>query len=133
MASKLGVINKMRPRIINQGTLDIEAMAEQMSTDTTFNKREVSGILRLYADKINAALQAGRTIKIDGLVDIVPNMKVGGNVKLGMRADRGAVSDLQNPRLWSGSNIANYRNMKKSSAQLIADWNEAHPDDLVED
>jgi hypothetical protein len=133
MAKKISVINQLRPRIISQGTADLETMSGRISKNTTYNTQEIYSILRLYAEESNAALQAGETVKVDGLISLTPNMKVGGAVNIGSRSDRGAIAHLNNPRLWTASKVANHANMSKSSAQLIQDWNAAHPDDPVEE
>ncbi len=131
MTDKINAINQLRPKIISQGIVDHQTMAQRISKNTTYNEHEVYSILRLYADDINAALQAGETVKVDGVCTLTPNMKVGGEVNVSIRHDRGALSDLQNPRLWTADKVINHQNMHKTVAQLIQDWNDAHPDDPV--
>ncbi len=60
-------------------------------------------------------------------------MKVGGKVKMGIRADRGAVANLNNPTLWTAAKVSNHANMTKTIEELLTDWNEAHPDDPVKE
>ncbi len=131
MTDKINAINQLRPKIISQGIVDHQTMAKRMSKNTTYNEHEVYSILRLYADDINAALQAGETVKVDGVCTLTPNMKVGGEVNVSIRHHRGALAALQNPRLWTANKVANHRNMSKTTGQLIKDWNAAHPDDPV--
>ncbi len=131
MATKMGVINQLRPRIISQEIIGLEKIAQRISKNTTYNAEELYGMLRLFTKEANAALQAGETVKIDGLVSITPNMKVGGDVDLGLRADRGVVANLNNPLLWTADKVSNHENLTKDTKGLIALWNEKHPDDLV--
>ena len=51
----------------------------------------------------------------------------------GLRPDRGAIAGLNNHLLWTGDKVKNHANMTKTSAELVAQWNEEHPDDPVEE
>lgn len=133
MVKKLTAINQLRPKIVSQGVVDRVTMAGRVSPNTTYNKIEVDSILQLFVEGIIQALQNGETVKIDGLVNISPQMKVGGEVSLGLRSDRGLSAGLNNPTLWTGNKIANYANLRKSTAELLDLWDAEHPDDLVED
>ena len=82
MAKKLPVIIQLRPKIISQDLVDLEKMSGRMSKNTTYNAQEIYSILRLYVNDCVAALQVGETVKIDGLVLMSPNMKVGGEVDI---------------------------------------------------
>jgi hypothetical protein len=133
MANRSSVMNKLRPRIINQGTVDLETLTGRAARNTTFNAEELYAMMRLCLREAREALQAGETVKFDGLLSVRPNMKVGGAVDLGVRGDRGAVSALNNPRLWTADKVANHRHKNKDYEQLIAQWNAEHPDDPVEE
>ncbi len=131
MAQKLVVVNQLRPRIISQEVVDLEKAAQRISKNTTYNVEEIYGMLRLYTKEMTAALQCGATVKIDGLVNISPNMKVGGEVDLSLRADRGAIAGLNNPQLWTADKVTNHDNLTKDSETLVVLWNQNHPDDPV--
>ena len=64
----LTVVNKLRPKIISQGVVNVEKLAERVAKNTTFNVEEIHSILRLAVDEANAALQAGETVKLDDLL-----------------------------------------------------------------
>jgi hypothetical protein len=133
MAKKLAVIGQLRPRISKQGIVDLEKAAGRVSKNTTYNPDEIYSILRLYTREVNNALQAGETVRIDGLVSLAPNMKVGGEVDLSLRGDRGAIAGLNNPQLWTADKVINHANLTKSTEELFDLWNAEHPDDQVED
>ncbi len=133
MAKKLSVVNKLRPKIISQGNLELEDLAGRIAKNTTFNKEEIYTVLRLFVSEANAALQAGERLKIDGLVSINANMKVGGKVNMALRGDRGAVAALNNPLLWNADKVSNHANLGKSTEELVALWNQENPADLVEE
>lgn len=129
----LTVVNKLRPKIISQGVVNVEKLAERVAKNTTFNVEEIHSILRLAVDEANAALQAGETVKLDDLLSVSPNMKVGGAVNMSVRANRGATAGLNNPLLWTAAKVSNHTNLSKSSDDLVADWDAANPGDPVED
>jgi hypothetical protein len=133
MAKRLTVINQLRPRIRSQGVVDLEAMSDRVAKNTTFNPEEIHSILRLTVREIAAALQAGETVKIDDLLNLSANMKVGGKVNMVGRSDRGAIAGLNNPELWTASKVENHERMTKSTDELMAEWNAANPSDPVED
>jgi hypothetical protein len=128
MTSKLVAVNQLRPRIISQETVGLEQAAQRVSKNTTYNVEEIYSILRLYTREMIAALQCGATVKVDGLVSISPNMKVGGEVDLSLRADRGAIAGLNNPQLWTADRVTNHENLSKDSDALVVLWNEKHPE-----
>lgn len=129
--NKLAAISQLRPRIISQGLIDLEKMSERVSKNTTYNTEEIYSILRLDTKGIIAALQAGETVKIDGLLTLTANMKVGGEVDLVIRVDRGAIAALNNPQLWTSDKVANRANMTRTADELIALHNENNPEDPV--
>jgi hypothetical protein len=133
MAKKMAVLSELRSRILSQAMTDLEIIAKRMSKNTTYNQREIYGMLLLAADEIRTALKAGETVKIDGLVNLTPSMKVGGEVDLVARTDRGFVAELNNPQLWTVDKISNPANLYKSTEELIALWNLMHPNDPVTD
>lgn len=133
MAKRIVVINRLRPKIASQGVVGLAKMAERMAKNTTYNPQEIYGMLLLHVREILTALQAGETVKIDGLLTLSPNMKVGGEVDMSVRGDREAVAVLNNPRLWTASKVNNHANLTKTSDELVVEWNEAHPDDPVTD
>jgi len=133
MAKKLPVINQLRPKIISQDLVDLEKMSGRVSKNTTYNAQEIFSILSLYVNECATALQAGETVKIDGLVSMSPNMKVGGEVDIALRNDRALIAGLNNPTLWTANKVANHANLTKDSDALVAQWNTEHPDDQVTD
>ncbi len=133
MTKKLAMLNRLRPRIISQGLTDLEILAERVTKNTTFNSDEFYGMLRLAMKEAVKALQAGETVKLDGLVNVRPYLKVNGKVDMALLGDRRALAALNNPKLWTADKVSNYRNLGKSSEELVELWNTSHPDDPVED
>lgn len=133
MAKKISVINALRPKIQSQGVVDLEELARRIAKhSTTFDEFEMFGIFRKAVSEIIDALQNGESVKLDNLLLITTDMKVGGEVNLSLRGDRSAISDLQNPAFWTADKVINHQNLHKTVDELVAEWNELHPTDLVE-
>ena len=133
MAKRLVAVNKIRPKITSQNVVGLEEMSGRISKNTTYHTEEMYSILRMFTSGCIAALQAGETVKIDGLLSITPNMKVGGEVDLALRGDRSAIAGLNNPTLWTADKVSNHANLSKDTDALVAQWNADHPDDPVTD
>jgi HU domain fused to wHTH, Ig, or Glycine-rich motif len=131
MTRKLAAVNQLRPKIVSQNLVGLDEMAKRISKNTTYNPEEISSILQLFVKDCIAALQAGETVKIDGLVTMSPNMKVGGEVDIALRGDRAAIAGLNNPQLWTADRVSNHANLTKDSEELVALWNSRHPNDPV--
>jgi hypothetical protein len=48
MAKKLAAVNQLRPKIVSQNLVDLDAMSKRISKNTTYNPQEISSILRLF-------------------------------------------------------------------------------------
>lgn len=134
MVKRITAINELRPRIKSQGVADLDTLAGRIARkSTTFDEDEMFGSFRKLMKEIMLALQEGETVKLDGVLNIVPSMKVGGEVILVLRANASAIATLNDETLWTTDKILNYANINKSNEALITAWNEANPDDPVED
>jgi hypothetical protein len=87
--------------------------------------------IRELRDQIIEFCRAGRAVKIDGLGTWTPNLKIDGSFDIQYRADKALVNGLNVPGVFSGE-IVNAENIGKTGDELVALWNEANPDDLVE-
>lgn len=133
MANRLAAINQLRAKINSQGVADIETLARRAAQNTTYHPIEIASILRLCLETAHQALADGETVKLDGLVYLSPNLKVGGEVNLRLRADRAALAALNNPLLWPAAKVSNAANLNKTAEQLVALWNATYPADPVTD
>lgn len=133
MAKRLAIINKMRPKLKPQGIVDFERMSQRMAKNTTFNENEMFGILRIFVSEALTALENGEIVKLDGLVNISPNIGIGGRVNMSARWNRGAAARLNRSQLWTADKVHQHANLNKSTAELIAAWNQLYPDDPLED
>ena len=133
MAKKISVINTLRPKLNSPGIVDFSELARRIATQsTTFDEDEMFGIFRKMMREIMEALQRGETVRLDGLLLIQTQMKVGGEVTMSLRADRSALSKLQDPALWTADKVTNHHNLRKSGEELLAQWDTMYPANLVQ-
>jgi hypothetical protein len=69
-------------------------------------------------------------VKVEGLGTYTPTIKLDGTLGVGHRADIAIKRALNVPGEFDGD-IENRENVGKTSDDLIAMWNEDHPDDPV--
>lgn len=131
MADRLPVLGRLRPRIKAGEHVDNSKLAERMAMGSSAEADELYGNLRRAITEMKKALEAGETVNLDDFITISPNMKVGREVNISVRIDKGFKNELNNPNNWSGKNVENYANMKKSADDLIAEWNADNPTDTV--
>ena len=131
MATRLKAIAAYRPAIIKQGELNLPALARQVAKNSTFSEGEIYGIFTDVVREMVEGLQGGYRIRIDGLLILAPNMKVGGQVNMQVLADRAVANTLNTPGLWTSNKVRNWEHMHQDSAALVALWNKEHPGDPV--
>lgn len=130
MANQIKAIHALRPRIEMGPTVQMAELAEFIAGRTGLNKSAIVQMLLELHDAIVFFNRHGRGVKLEGLGTYLPNVRLDGAINIQHR---------QSPRLPQALNqshfagtIINRKNIGKTSAELIALWNEAHPDDRVE-
>jgi hypothetical protein len=131
MAGKLKAINTYRPTIAKQGELNLKSLARQVARHSTFSEGEIHGIIMDAVQEMIEGLKNGYSVRIDGLLMVAPNMKVGGQVNLRVLVDRVVGNTLNTPGLWTANKVRNWEHMTKDAAGLVAVWDKEHPDDKV--
>lgn len=131
MAPKIRAIGAFRPRIDQGKTAQKPELLRAASRATGLVEGTFDLSIRELRDQIIEFCRAGRAVKIDGLGTWTPNLKMDGSFDIQYRADNALVKGLNFPGVFSGD-IINAENIGKSSDDLVAMWNEAYPEDLVE-
>ena len=82
-------------------------------------------------DMIIENLRAGRGVKVEGLGTWLPNIDLQGSMDVQYRIDPFLKNGINVPGTFVGT-LINRENIGKTSEELVAMWNEAHPEDLVQ-
>ena len=130
MAHRIQIISIYRPRIEQGNTVQKPELIRAVSRATGIVEALLSYVITELRDKIIEFLRSGRAVKIEGLGTWTPNIGLDGSISIQYRADTALVNALKIPGTFTGR-INNRENIGKSGDELVAKWNEEHPEDQV--
>lgn len=130
MATKLKAVGAYRPKIKLGATVQKEELIRYIAGRTGLNEGAVDYVLRELRDAIIFYGQAGRGVKIEGLGSYLPNIGLNGVFNVDYRLDPALKHGLNASGAFTGD-IENKAHIGKTAAELVALWNQAHPDDPV--
>ena len=130
MAPKIKAVNAYRPRIEQGNTVQKPEFIRAVSRATSLVEGTVDQTIKETRDQIVEFCRAGRAVKVEGLGTFTPTIDLDGTLAISFRADAVIGYNLNMPGTFSGT-IINREFIGKSSADLIAKWNEENPTDVV--
>ena len=130
MANRLSAIGAYRPRIELGNTVQKTELARYLADRTGLNEGSIELVIKELRDAIIFFNRAGRAVKIEGLGTYTPGIDLKGTFDVQYRADTDLKNGLNAHSTFSG-NIRNRENIGKTTDDIIALWNGAHPDDPV--
>lgn len=130
MASRITAIRKFRPELRRGRTLNMGDVVELIARSTGLNEGEIRFVVYELRDLILMAAHRGQAVKIEGMGIFTPTIRSDGEMNMLFRADKSMRSKLHLNHL--STNIINKDSIGKSSDELVAMWNAAHPEDPVE-
>jgi hypothetical protein len=119
------------PRVELGRRVDIDEMVDLIAARTGLNEGDVRQVMLEMRDVVIFYNKQGRPVKLEGLGIYTPVIQLDGEIKIGHRADMEIKKQLNVPGEFNGE-IENRENVGKTSDDLVAMWNEEHPDDPVE-
>lgn len=129
MTRRIKAINAMRPKIELGLTVQMDELVEFMAIRTGLNTGTIMYVLLEAHDAIAFFGRHGRGVKLDGVGTYLPNIRLDGSFDVEHRQDAKLKQKL-NRKSFTGT-IHNRKNIGKSGDELVALWNELHPDDPV--
>lgn len=130
MASRIKAINEYRPKIELGRRAETNEIVDLIATRTGLNEGDVRQVLLELRDVVLFYNLQGRAVKLEGLGTYTPIIQLNGEFKVGHRADMALKRGLNTPGEFLGD-IKNRENAGKTSDEIVAMWNEEHPDDPV--
>ena len=130
MAKKIQAWTEFGPRLEPTNPMTDNELIENIIAATNQSRGSVLAVLAELDVQIEAALKAGRIVHLPNDTHYKPTGKKDGSVDINVRV---------NPNLDDRVNAGfhgkwiNAKNIGKSEAEIIALWNEAHPDDPIEE
>ncbi|MCX6584410.1 MAG: HU family DNA-binding protein [Candidatus Aminicenantes bacterium] len=131
MAKAIKAISALGPRISLGKKASMNELVSAVANRTGLNKGDVLLSVNELRDNIVSIGLSGRGVKIDGLGTFTPKINLKGQISLSVRLDSSISADLNKRKAFEG-NIENREMMGKTVQDIIAKWNELHPDDLVD-
>ena len=130
MAHRIKVISMFRPRVDQGVTVQKPALLRAMSRATSIVEGTLDQILTELHHHIVEILISGRAVKIPGLGTWTPNLALDGTLEVQYRADARLISALKDAPRFEG-HISNRENIGLTGDELVAKWNQLHPEDRV--
>jgi len=131
MVRKITAIRKYRPEIKRMRTLQTRHLVENMARSTSLNEGSVRFVVYELRDEILRAHRTGQAVKIEGLGTFTPTIRLDGSLDILFRPDPDMLRQLNDTTKFYAK-ILNKANIGKSADELVAQWNQEHPDDPVE-
>ena len=129
MASRIAALNHYRPRIQRSKTITRKTLVHHIADRTGLNEGEILLMLLELRDAIVFFNRIGRGVKLEGLGTYLPNVNYKGEFDVAYYMDvdfKAALNTNPDYRY-----VLNRQQIGKSAAEIVAIWNEEHPDDPV--
>ncbi len=130
MASRITAIRQMRPDFKRLPTMQTRRMIQNIVRRSGLDTGEILYVVYEMRDEITLAAHEGRAVKIDGFGTFTPVLRADGRINLVFRADPEFLHEVNIGH--HSARIINKDSIGKSADELVALWNESHPDDPVE-
>jgi hypothetical protein len=130
MAHRIQVISIYRPRVDQGKTVQKPELLRAISRATGIVDAMLSYVIAELRDHIIEFLRSGRAVKIEGLGTWTPKLGLDGSIDIQYRADTALVNALKEPGTFTGR-ISNRKHIGMTGDQLVAKWNQEHPEDPV--
>jgi nucleoid DNA-binding protein len=131
MANRIVAINANRPKIDLGKTIQMPEIVEHISDRTGLNKGDLQIAISEVSSVVSYYNKRGMAVKIEDLGTYTPTIGLNGSFNVSHRLDKAIKNVLNTPDAFSGD-IVNRENIGKTPEELIAKWNEEHPEDPVE-
>ncbi len=131
MTTRFEAVEALRPKLALGPAATIEQLAEFIAGRTGVEAGTAQAVLAELSEAVLFFARQGRPVRVAGVSTCSPSIDLSGEFDCSQRLDRKIVLGLNEPGSYSGE-IVNRENIGKATAELVALWNAAHPDDLAE-
>ena len=130
MAEKITAIRAYRPELERQRTMQNDEIVEILVQRTSLSEGELHHAIYALRDVLLMAHRAGQAVKVAGLGTFTPTIRKG-HLDIAFRAEPELLKQLN----FTGklhARILNKEHLGKSAGELVALWNQEHPENPVE-
>jgi hypothetical protein len=129
MAKKIQAYSEFGPRLEPATPLSGDELIEQITEGSNESMSSVLAVLSALDRAMEQALKTGRIVQLPNGTHYRPIGKQDGTIKIKVRVNPLVIRDVNDNYRGEWRNA---ENIGASTDELIALWNEAHPDDPVE-
>ncbi len=130
MAEEVKAIRAYTPRVKQERTVDIWAVASFIEGRTSFNGGAIVNMLWEFREAVTYFALTGQPVRLEGLGVFAPRVDKNGVFGLNFRPDARLKSELNVDGKFKGE-VVNRGMIGKSVDEMIQRWNEEHPDDKI--
>ena len=130
MATRIEAITAYRPRIKLGKRVEMDELVAFIARSTGLNEGTIRQVLIELRDAALFYLLQGHSVGMEGLGTYTPTIALNGTFGVGHRADMKLKNGMNAPGAFSGP-IINRGNIGKTGDELVAMWNEEHPNNLA--
>lgn len=130
MAKKIQMWTELGPKLAPATPVEAEEVIEQLIAATNQTRGSILAVLSELDEVILQGLRSGRIVKLPNGTNYRPIGKKDGSIRVSVRLNPRLSKQIAADRR---AKWVNAQNINKSEAEMILLWNEAHPDDLIEE
>ena len=130
MAHKIKMWQQLGPKLAPATPMEAEEVIDDLVAATNQSRGSILAVLAELDTATEKGLKAGRTVKYPNGTTIRPIGKKDGTIKVSVKMNRRIPRNVNSDFRGQWINAAN---IGKSEDEMIAQWNELHPDDPIED
>jgi nucleoid DNA-binding protein len=131
MATLIEAVNAYRPRVVQKETIGMELLAERLARGSLFSESIARMVLTDLQAELRNGLRQGNPVRLPGIGRFAMHLRLDGQMRPSMSVDRSLRIALRDLDAFRGD-IQGRENIGLSSREIVARWNEEHPDDPVE-
>ncbi len=129
MAKRIQAFTEFGPRLEPATPLSGEELIEQVTEGSNESQSSVLAVLSALDSTMEQALKAGRIVRLPNGTHYRPIGKQDGTIRIKVRVNPIVIRDVNDN---FRGNWYNAEHIGKSTDEIVALWNEAHPEDPVE-
>ena len=131
MAKPIKAINTYSPRIKTGKPASMEQLITFIAGRTGLTRGNIQHTISELVEGLTFFNLAGQGVTIEGLGFYYPTVNLEGTITTSYRIDPKLKAELNKKNSFHGK-MLNWDMIGKTSAELVARWNEEHPDDPVD-
>jgi nucleoid DNA-binding protein len=131
MATLIQAVTAFRPRIASKETLGLDILTLRLTRGSLVTRSIARMVLTDLSEEIRNALLQGNAVNLPGIGRFSVSMGTDGRLRPNVRVATELRNALATPGAFGGD-VIRRENIGLSTAEIVALWDEEHPDDPVE-